>query len=129
MDKISENAKTIAEFLRNHKKVKKVYYVGFSDHAQYKVSVKQMKNFGGMISFELDSMETVNSFLDKLNLIIFAESLGGVETLITHPASRTHTEVSEEIKKKLGITNTLLRLSVGIENVDDLISDLSQALE
>lgn len=129
MERHSSNAMKIAEFLRNHPKVKKVYYVGFKDHPGYEITKKQTTGFGGMISFELDSMETVNKFLEKINLILFAESLGGVESLITHPATRTHTEVSEEMKAKLGITDTLLRFSVGIENVDDLIADLSQALE
>ncbi len=129
MEQHSKNALLIAEFLKKHKKVKNVYYVGFKDHPNYEVSLRQTTGFGGMISFELDSMESVNTFLEKLNLILFAESLGGVESLVTHPASRTHTEVSAETRKKLGITDTLLRLSVGIENAHDLISDLKQALE
>jgi len=129
MDRHSSNAKEIAEFLRNHPKVNKVYYAGFKDHPQYEISLKQSTGFGGMISFELDSMETVNKFLERINLILFAESLRGVESLVTHPASRTHTEVSKETKEKLGITDTLLRLSVGIENVEDLINDIKQALE
>lgn len=129
MERHSKNAYLIAEFLKTQKKVKNVYYVGFKDHPNYEVSLRQTTGFGGMISFELDSMESVNTFLEKLNLILFAESLGGVESLVTHPASRTHTEVSEKIREKLGITDTLLRLSVGIENVQDLISDLKQALE
>ena len=129
MDRHNENAKKIAEFLRNHPKVKKVYYVGFPDHPQYDITLKQSKGFGGMISFDLGDMDTVNKFLEKINLILFAESLGGVESLVTHPATRTHTEVSKEAREKLGITDTLLRLSVGIENVDDLIDDIKQALE
>ena len=124
-----KNAIKIAHFLIKNPKVKKVYYVGLKDHPNYEISKSQSKGFGGMISFELDSMETVNKMLEKLKLILFAESLGGVESLITHPASRTHTEVSDKIRKKLGITDTLLRLSVGIENVNDLINDLKQALE
>lgn len=129
MDRHNENAKKIAEFLRNHPKVKKVYYVGFEDHPQYDITLKQSKGFGGMISFDLGDIKTVNKFLEKINLILFAESLGGVESLVTHPATRTHTEVSKEAREKLGITDTLLRLSVGIENVDDLIDDIKQALE
>lgn len=128
MERQSNNAKQIAEFLRNHPKVKKVYYVGFKDHPEYNLSCKQASGFGAMISFELDSMDTVNKLLEKLNLILFAESLGGVESLITHPTTRTHTEIREEVRKKLGITDTLLRLSVGIENVEDLINDLKEAL-
>lgn len=129
MDRHNENAKKVAEFLRNHPKVKKVYYVGFPDHPQYEVTLKQSKGFGGMISFDLGDIQTVNKFLEKINLILFAESLGGVESLVTHPATRTHHEVSKEAREKLGITDTLLRLSVGIENVDDLIDDIKQALE
>ncbi len=129
MERHNANAMKVAEFLRNHPKVKKIYYVGFKDHPEYEISLKQSTGFGGMISFELDSIETVNKFLEKLNLILFAESLGGVESLITHPASRTHTEVSKEIREKLGISDTLLRLSVGIEDVEDIINDLKNALE
>ena len=106
-----------------------MYYVGFEDHKDYEVSKKQTTGFGGMISFRVDSMETVNKILSNLKLIIFAESLGGVESLITHPVSRTHTEISEEKRKALGITNTLLRLSVGIEDADDIIADIEQAME
>ena len=128
MDRHNENAKKIAEFLRNHPKVKKVYYVGFKDHPKYDITLKQSKGFGGMISFKVDSTKTVNAILSRLKLIIFAESLGGVESLITHPVSRTHTEISEEKRNALGITDTLLRLSVGIEDADDIIADLDQAL-
>lgn len=106
-----------------------MYYVGFEDHKDYEVSKKQTTGFGGMISFRVDSMETVNKILSNLKLIIFAESLGGVESLITHPVSRTHTEISEEKRNALGITNTLLRLSVGIEDADDIIADIEQAME
>ena len=129
MEHHSSNAYKIAYFLRNHPKVKKVYYVGFKDHPGYRISKKQTTGFGGMISFELNSLKTVNKFLDKLNLILFAESLGGVESLITHPLTRTHTEIDENMRKKLGLKDTLLRLSVGIENVDDLINDLKDALK
>ncbi len=129
LDKHSLNAIKIADFLKVHPKVKHVYYIGFKDHPNYEVTKKQTKGFGGMISFELDSMKTVNKFLEKINLILFAESLGGVESLITHPASRTHTEISKENREKLGIKDTLLRLSVGIEDCSDLINDIKQALE
>lgn len=129
MKKHEENAKQVALFLKNHPKVKKVYYVGFESHPEYEISLKQTTGFGGMISFSLDSMESVNKFLEKVNLIIFAESLGGVESLVTHPATRTHTEVDEYTRERLGITDTLLRLSVGIENIEDIILDLHQALE
>lgn len=129
MRRHEENAIKVAEFLRNHPKIEEVYFVGFEDHPNYATTLKQSTGFGGMISFRANSMETVNNILNKIKLITFAESLGGVESLITHPTSRTHTEVSESVKKELGITDTLLRLSVGIEDADDIIADLSQALE
>ena len=129
MDKHNENAMKIANWLRKEPKVEQVYYVGFEDHKDYEVTKKQTTGFGGMISFRVDSMETVNKILTRLKLITFAESLGGVESLITHPVSRTHTEISEEKRNMLGITDTLLRLSVGIEDADDLIADLKQAME
>jgi len=129
MNKHSENAMKIATWLRNHPKVEKVYYVGFEDHKDYEVTKKQTTGFGGMISFQVNSKETVNKILGNIQLITFAESLGGVESLITHPVSRTHTEIEEEKRQALGITDTLLRLSVGIEDADDLIADLEQALK
>ena len=129
MDKHAENAKKVATWLRNRPKVEQVYYVGFEDHKDYAVTKKQTTGFGGMISFRVDSMETVNKILTNLKLVIFAESLGGVESLITHPVSRTHTEISEEKRNALGITDTLLRLSVGIEDADDIIADLEQAMK
>ena len=129
MNKHSENAMKVANWLRNQPKVEKVYYVGFEDHKDYEVTKKQTTGFGGMISFQVDSEETVNQILNNIQLITFAESLGGVESLITHPVSRTHTEIKEEKRQALGITNTLLRLSVGIEDADDIIADLEQALK
>ncbi len=128
MDKHNENTMKVAKWLRNHPKVEKVYYVGFEDHKDYAVSKKQTTGFGGMISFRVNSSKTVNDVLSRLKLITFAESLGGVESLITHPVTRTHTEISEETREALGITDTLLRLSVGIEAADDIIADLDQAL-
>lgn len=129
MKKHEENALKVAEFLRNHPHIEEVYYVGFPDHPDYATTKKQSTGFGGMISFRVDTMENVNKILNKIKLITFAESLGGVESLITHPISRTHTEVSESVRNELGITDTLLRLSVGIEDADDIINDLKQALE
>lgn len=129
MNKHNENAIKVANWLRNNPKVEKVYFVGFEDHKDYAVTKKQTTGFGGMISFRVDSTKTVNEILNRLQLITFAESLGGVESLITHPVSRTHTEVLEEVREALGITDTLLRLSVGIEDADDLIADLEQALK
>lgn len=129
MKRHEENALKVAEFLRNHPKIEEVYFVGFEDHPDYATTKKQSTGFGGMISFRVNNMENVNKILNKIKLITFAESLGGVESLLTHPISRTHTEVPEETRKKLGITDTLLRLSVGIEDADDIIADLAQALE
>ncbi len=129
MKKHEENALKVAEFLRNHPKIEEVYFVGFEDHPDYKTTLKQSTGFGGMISFRANNMDTVNQILNKIKLITFAESLGGVESLLTHPISRTHTEVDESTRNKLGITDTLLRLSVGIEDAEDIINDLKQALE
>ena len=129
MNKHNENATKVANWLRKHPKVEQVYFVGFEDHKDYAVTKKQTTGFGGMISFRVDSIKTVNNLLSKIQLITFAESLGGVESLITHPVSRTHTEIAEETRKALGITDTLLRLSVGIEDADDIIADLEQALK
>ena len=129
MDKHAENAMKVANWMRKQPKIEKVYYVGFEDHKDYEVTKKQTTGFGGMISFRVDSMDTVNKILSNLKLIMFAESLGGVESLITHPVSRTHTEISEETREALGITDTLLRLSVGIEDADDPIEDLKQAMK
>ncbi len=128
MDKHAENAMKVANWMRKQPKIEKVYYVGFEDHKDYEVTKKQTTGFGGMISFKVDSTKTVNNILSRLKLILFAESLGGVESLITHPVSRTHTEILEETREALGITDTLLRLSVGIEDADDIIADLDQAI-
>jgi len=128
MKRHEENALKVAAFLKTHPKVEEVYFVGFEDHPDYAVTKKQSTGFGGMISFRVDNMTTVNNILNKIKLITFAESLGGVESLLTHPISRTHTEVPEETRNTLGITDTLLRLSVGIEDADDIITDLKQAL-
>lgn len=123
-----KNAKEIARWLKRHEKVKKVYYIGLEDHPQYELTKKQSTGFGGMISFEVDSEVTAKNVLKKINLILFAESLGGVETLMTYPKIQTHADISEEILEKKGINNKLLRLSVGIEAVEDLIADLNKAL-
>jgi cystathionine gamma-synthase len=128
MDKSQENAIKIANYLNNHHKVKEVFYVGLPDHKGYEISKSQATGFGAMISFNVYEEEQVAKILKNVEVITFAESLGGVETLITYPQTQTHAEIPEEIKNKLGITKTLLRLSVGIENVEDLIKDLEKAL-
>ena len=129
MERQQENALTIAKWLREQEKIKEVYYVGLPDHPGYEVSCRQASGFGSMISFTTDSEETARKILEQVKLIVYAESLGGVESLITYPMLQTHSDVPVEVREKLGITECFLRLSVGIENVDDLIADLKQALE
>lgn len=128
MDKHNENAMKVAQWLRQQEKVTKVFYVGFEDHKDYDITKKQTTGFGGMISFNVDRFETVKKVLEKVDMIMFAESLGGTETLITYPRTQTHESLKEETRQKLGITDTFLRLSVGIEHVDDIIRDLDHAL-
>ena len=129
MKKHNENTMKVANWLRNHPKVKKVYYIGFEDHPNYAVTKKQSTGFGGMLSFEVDSEETAKKVIEKVNLIIFAGSLGGVESLLTYPIIVTHHEVPKEERERLGINERFLRLSVGIEDPEDIINDLKQALE
>lgn len=129
MQKHNENTKKVAQWLRNHPKVKKVYYIGFEDHPNYAVTKKQTTGFGGMLSFEVDSEETAKKVIEKVEMILFAGSLGGVESLITYPMIVTHHEVPVEVREKLGINERFLRLSVGIEDADDIIADLEQALK
>ena len=123
-----DNAAKIARWLSTQEKIKSVYYIGLPDHPGYKISQTQSSGFGAMISFETDSPETAISILERVKLILYAESLGGVESLITYPILQTHADVPLEKRLRLGINDRLLRLSVGIENVDDLICDLGQAL-
>ena len=127
----SENGAKIAHWLRAHPKVAKVYWPGFEDHPGYAVAKKQMKDFGGMISFELknDNVEEAKRVLSSTHLFSLAESLGGVESLINHPASMTHASIPREERIKNGLSDSLIRLSVGIEDADDLIEDLKQSIE
>ena len=129
MKRHEENGIAMAQYLSNHKKVKKIYYPGLSDHPQHALAKKQMNGFGSMISFDLGSKENAKKFLDRVRLCSLAESLGGVETLISHPVSMTHGSVPEETRKRLGITPGLVRISVGIEDIEDLIADLENAFE
>ena len=129
MERAQENARTIAAFLQNHPRVTKVHYVGLPDHPGYGVNAKQSRGSGAMLSFAVDSHETALQVLANVKLITFAESLGGPESLITLPVTQTHADVPEEERLKLGITDSLLRLSVGLENAQDLIEDLRQAME
>lgn len=130
MQRHCENGEKIAYFLRNHSKVGKVYWPGFEDHPNYAIAKKQMRGFGGMISFELkdDSVEAAMKVLSSTKVFALAESLGGVESLINHPASMTHASIPREERIKNGLSDSLIRLSVGIEDVDDLIEDLNRAI-
>jgi cystathionine beta-lyase/cystathionine gamma-synthase len=124
-----ENGRKVAEWLTQQKKVQKVFYPGLKDHPQHELAKRQMSGFGSMISFELGSLAAANLFLKQLRICSLAESLGGVETLISHPASMTHAAIGEEGRGALGITDGLVRISVGIEDVDDIIADMEQALK
>ena len=128
MEKAQENAEKIAEWLKKQKAVIRVIYPGLKEHPGYKIMKKQARGFGAMLTFQTDSTERALSILSRVRLIQYAESLGGVESLITYPTTQTHADVPEEIRLKNGITPATLRLSVGIENADDLIADLQQAL-
>jgi cystathionine beta-lyase/cystathionine gamma-synthase len=130
MERHCENGEKIAHYLRNHSKVGKVYWCGFEDHPGYCVAKKQMRGFGGMISFSLkdESEQAARNLMSSTKLFSLAESLGGIESLINHPASMTHASIPREERIKNGLTDSLIRLSVGIEDADDLIADLEQAL-
>ena len=128
MERAQENAITIAKWLKNHPKVTAVHYVGLPEHPGYAVNAKQSRGSGAMLSFAVDSHETALQVLANVKIITFAESLGGPESLITLPVTQTHADVPEAERLKLGITDSLLRLSVGLENVQDLIADLAQAI-
>jgi len=122
------NGKRVAEFLSKHKKVKKVFYPGLPDHPQHELAKRQMSGFGAMIAFETGSLENANKMLRRVRVCSLGESLGGVETLISHPATMTHAAVGEEGRRKIGITDGMVRISVGIEDVEDILGDLDQAL-
>ncbi len=130
MERHCLNGKKIAEYLRSHPKVGKVYWPGFSDHPNHLIAKKQMRDFGGMLSFTLkdDRLEQATKMMENVELFSLAESLGGVESLINHPASMTHASIPKEERLKNGLTDTLIRLSVGVEDIEDLIADLEQAL-
>jgi cystathionine beta-lyase/cystathionine gamma-synthase len=124
-----ENGKAIANFLKNHPKVDGVFWPGFEDHPNHDVAKAQMKDFGGMVSFNLvgDKLEDALNILKRVEIFALAESLGGVESLIGHPATMTHAAIPKEEREKTGVVDTLIRLSVGVEDVEDLIADLEQA--
>ncbi|MDP9195141.1 MAG: cystathionine gamma-synthase [Acidobacteriota bacterium] len=123
------NGVALASYLENHPKVQKVYYPGLPDHPQHELAKRQMNGFGSMIAFELGSYENAKKFLDRVSLCSLAESLGGVETLISHPETMTHASVPIETRKRLGITPGLVRISAGIEDLEDLMADLENAFE
>ena len=128
MEQHNKNAAGLAEFLSKSDFVKKVYYPGLSSHPQHELAKKQMRGFGGMVSAELKDMETTKKLLKNVKVFTLGESLGGVESLISHPASMTHASVPKEEREKLGVTDTLVRFSVGIEDIEDLIADIKQAI-
>src|SRR6266481_1901550 len=128
MEQHDRNGRAVAAFLRPHPKVKKVLYPGFTDHPQYDLAKRQMKGFGSMITFETGSIKNANKMLRKVRVCTLGESLGGVETLISHPASMTHAALGEAGRKKIGLTDGMVRISVGIEDTDDIIADLDNAL-
>jgi cystathionine beta-lyase len=130
MQRHCENGEAVAKFLKDHKKVDKVYWPGFEDHPNHDVAKKQMSGFGGMVSFTTaeGTLESSVSFVEKLKVFTLAESLGGVESLAGHPASMTHASIPKEERNKIGIVDSMIRLSVGIEDEEDLINDLKQAL-
>jgi len=128
MEAHDKNGRTVAAFLAEHPKVKKVYYPGLQSHPQHKLASRQQKGFGGMVAFETGSLESAKKILENVKLCTLAESLGGVESLISHPATMTHASVPADKRESLGITDGLIRVSVGIEDVEDIIEDLDQAL-
>jgi cystathionine gamma-lyase/cystathionine beta-lyase/cystathionine gamma-lyase/homocysteine desulfhydrase len=128
MEVHDRSGRQVADFLNNHKKVKKVLYPGLKDHPQYALAKKQMTGFGSMITFDMGSQANANKMLRKVRVCTLGESLGGVETLISHPSTMTHAALGAEGRKAIGLTDGMVRLSVGVEDVEDLIADLDQAL-
>jgi cystathionine beta-lyase/cystathionine gamma-synthase len=130
MDRHELNGRAVAEFLNNHEKVDKVYWIGLPNHQGHDIVKKQMRGFGGMVSFTLkgDDMEEAKTLMEHLKVFALGESLGGVESLCTHPATMTHASIPAEEREARGLKDTLIRLSVGIEDADDLVEDLRQAI-
>ncbi len=129
MEKHNENAMKIAEYLVRAKKVRKVYYPGLPEHPQHELARHQCSGFGGMISFDVGSGDNAKTLVESVRIFALAESLGGVESLIGHPVTMTHASVPKENRQKMGLTDSIVRLSVGVEDVEDLIGDLSYALD
>ena len=128
MEQHDRSGRAVAQFLEEHPKVQKIYYPGSLSHRQHDLALRQQKGFGGMVAFDVGSLEAARVVLESVKLCTLAESLGGVETLISHPATMTHASVLPETRSRLGITDGLVRISVGIEDTDDIIADLDQAL-
>ncbi len=128
MEQHDRSGRAVAAFLEDHPKVQKIYYPGSPSHKQHELAKRQQKGFGSMVSFETGSLENARAVLESVKLCTLAESLGGVETLICHPATMTHASVAPEVRERLGITDGLVRISVGIEDTEDIIADLDQAL-
>ena len=128
MEAHDRNGRQVANFLAEHPKIQKVFYPGLVSHPQHELAARQQKGFGGMVSFETGSLENAKKVLEGVKLCILGESLGGVESLISHPATMTHASVPPEKRDELGITDGLVRISVGIEDIEDIIEDLDQAL-
>jgi cystathionine beta-lyase/cystathionine gamma-synthase len=129
MARHNTNGLALARFLDEHPNVERVYYPGLPSHPQHELARRQMRGFGGMLAFDVGSLERARALLARLRIIALAESLGGVESLICHPASMTHASVPEARRRALGITDSLLRISAGIEDPEDLQADLAAALE
>jgi cystathionine beta-lyase/cystathionine gamma-synthase len=129
MEQHDKSGRAVAAFLEEHPKVKKVYYPGSASHPQHALARRQQHGFGGMVAFDVGSLAAARKVLESVKLCTLAESLGGVETLISHPATMTHASVDEAKRQRLGITDGLVRISVGIEDTDDIIADLDQALD
>jgi cystathionine gamma-lyase/cystathionine beta-lyase/cystathionine gamma-lyase/homocysteine desulfhydrase len=129
MEQHDRSGRMVAAFLEEHPKVRKIYYPGSLSHRQHELAKRQQKGFGGMVAFDVGSLEAARTVLESVKLCTLAESLGGVETLISHPATMTHASVLPETRERLGITDGLVRISVGIEDTDDIIADLDQALK
>jgi methionine-gamma-lyase len=129
MERHNANASALANMLSDHPKVKAVFYPGLAHHQNHEVAKKQMRGFGGMISFDLETVEAGKAFVNNVRLCTMATSLGGVETIVQHSASMTHAVIPRDERIKAGVTDGLIRLSVGIENIDDLMEDITQALE
>ena len=130
MERHCFNGRKVAEYLKNHPKIDKIYWPGFPEHPNHEIAKKQMRDFGGMISIVLKDKTIENTFKVASSFKVFslAESLGGVESLINHPATMTHGAIPKEEREKVGVVDSLLRLSVGVEDIEDILADLEQAL-